>query len=150
MIASNTPDYYIAYLAVLRCGAALFPINTDLTLDEVSYIIGKTDPAGVSDLLMEAALSTILDLEDSIAAVDADDKVLAYRVFERHDLPERIADDKTVNVQVDEAIKRQKAAKPKPAADHFWRNPFNPQAAARAQAARSGGTGSHSPPTPPT
>ena len=45
MIASNNPDYYIAYLAVLRCGAALFPINTDLTLDEVSYIIGKTDPA---------------------------------------------------------------------------------------------------------
>ncbi|MBQ0756881.1 MAG: malate synthase G [Amphritea sp.] len=53
-------------------------LHLDVKVDRNSQI-GSTDAAGISDIVVEAALTAIMDCEDSVAAVDAEDKVVAYK-----------------------------------------------------------------------
>jgi len=71
------PDQFVG-----KTAAGLMFCNNGLHIEVVfdrSHPVGRTDPAGIADVRLEAALTAIVDLEDSTAAVDAADKLAAYR-----------------------------------------------------------------------
>ena len=77
----GTPELADPAQLVGRAGDNLLLRHNGLHIEVVidpSHPIGKDDPAGIADVVLESALTAIVDLEDSIAAVDAEDKVAAY------------------------------------------------------------------------
>ncbi|RRV07335.1 malate synthase G [Pseudomonas sp. v388] len=76
------PEKYVGYQGEPERPSAILLRNHGLHIEiqfDARHAVGSTDVAGIKDLLLESALSTIIDCEDSVAAVDADDKIGLYR-----------------------------------------------------------------------
>ena len=95
-IALREPALFVGYAGVAVNPAAVLlrhhSLHIEILIDRTSRI-GRADPAGVTDVILEAAITAIMDCEDSVAAVDAEDKAHAYRNWlglMRGDLVEKV------------------------------------------------------------
>jgi malate synthase len=81
-VALTDPEQFVGYTGSAENPTSILIKNNLLHLDiqiNPSSPVGSGDAAGISDVIVEAALTTIMDCEDSVAAVDAEDKALVYK-----------------------------------------------------------------------